>query len=75
MTVSFVYFRLITFGLACILSCAIFFGLTIAIIAGIAYGYNYSMAEFITFTRTYILPYKRYKRNQYSKAKLTYLLS
>ncbi|XP_026739354.1 uncharacterized protein LOC113502152 [Trichoplusia ni] len=51
--------RLITFGLACILSCAIFFGLTIAIIAGIAYGYNYSMAEFITFTRSDVTVFMR----------------
>ncbi|KAJ8722197.1 hypothetical protein PYW08_004599 [Mythimna loreyi] len=51
--------RLITFGLACILCGAVIFGMAIATIAGIAYGYNYSMAEFITFTRSDVTVFMR----------------
>ncbi|KAJ8731243.1 hypothetical protein PYW07_004407 [Mythimna separata] len=51
--------RLITFGLACILCGAVIFGLTIATVAGIAYGYNYSIAEFITFTRSDVTVFMR----------------
>ncbi|XP_021185529.3 uncharacterized protein LOC110372853 [Helicoverpa armigera] len=51
--------RVITFGLTCILSCAVCFGLAIAIIAGVAYGYNYSMAEFITFQRSDVTVFMR----------------
>ncbi|XP_075977923.1 uncharacterized protein LOC142977731 [Anticarsia gemmatalis] len=51
--------RSITFALTCILSCAVCFGLTLAIVAGIAYGYNYSMAEFITFTRSDVTVFMR----------------
>ncbi|XP_004932238.1 uncharacterized protein LOC101739614 [Bombyx mori] len=51
--------RAITFALACLMAFAVCFGLTIAIVAGIAYGYNYSMAEFLTFTRTNVSVFMR----------------
>lgn len=44
------YCRVLTFCLACILSGVITLALIIAIAAGVAYGYNYSMAEYLTFT-------------------------
>ncbi|XP_032517796.2 uncharacterized protein LOC116770434 [Danaus plexippus] len=50
-------------GLTLILSCwlvtAVCCGLFIATMAGIAYGYNYSLAEFITFTRPDVKVYMR----------------
>ncbi|CAB3256105.1 unnamed protein product [Arctia plantaginis] len=51
--------RLITCCVLCLLGYAVCFGLTIAIIAGIAYGYNYSLAEFLTFTRSDVTVYMR----------------
>ncbi|CAK1580445.1 unnamed protein product [Parnassius mnemosyne] len=51
--------RAITFFLTCVLICIICVGLTICIIAGVAYGYNYSLAEFITFTRSDVTVYMR----------------
>ncbi|CAG5045067.1 unnamed protein product [Parnassius apollo] len=51
--------RAITFCLTCVLICIICIGLTICIIAGVAYGYNYSLAEFITFTRSDVTVYMR----------------
>ncbi|XP_028168378.1 uncharacterized protein LOC114358578 [Ostrinia furnacalis] len=51
--------RVITFFLACWMSLAICIGLTVAAVAGIAYGYNYQMAEFLTFTRSDVTVYMR----------------
>uniref|UniRef100_A0A2H1W429 SFRICE_011684 n=1 Tax=Spodoptera frugiperda TaxID=7108 RepID=A0A2H1W429_SPOFR len=57
--------RLVSFFLSCLLAIAICFGLTVAIVTGIAYGYNYSMAEWLTFTRNDITVYMR--RGAFSK--------
>ncbi|XP_059052243.1 uncharacterized protein LOC131846841 [Achroia grisella] len=51
--------RIITFCLACFLAFAVCCGIILAIAAGIAYGYNYSMAEFLTFTRSDVAVYMR----------------
>ncbi|KAJ0176513.1 hypothetical protein K1T71_007692 [Dendrolimus kikuchii] len=51
--------RAITFALACCLGLAVCFGLAMAVVAGIAYGYNYCMAEFITFTRSDVTVFMR----------------
>ncbi|XP_031766260.1 uncharacterized protein LOC113517940 [Galleria mellonella] len=51
--------RIITFCLTCFLAFSVCCGITIAIVAGIAYGYNYSMAEFLTFTRSDVTVYMR----------------
>ncbi|CAH2048700.1 unnamed protein product, partial [Iphiclides podalirius] len=51
--------RAITFCLLAFLICIMCIGFSICIIAGIAYGYNYSMAEFITFTRSDVTVYMR----------------
>ncbi|XP_038210094.1 uncharacterized protein LOC119830974 [Zerene cesonia] len=51
--------RILTFILSCWLVTAICCGLTIAVCAGIAYGYNYSLAEFITLTRADVRVYMR----------------
>ncbi|CAH2096031.1 unnamed protein product [Euphydryas editha] len=51
--------RALTFCLSCWLAFATCCGLGIAVIAGIAYGYNYCLAEFITLTRSDIRVYMR----------------
>ncbi|XP_026327425.1 uncharacterized protein LOC113235752 [Hyposmocoma kahamanoa] len=51
--------RILTFCLGCILSGVIMLALIIAIAAGVAYGYNYSMAEYLTFTRQDTTVYMR----------------
>ncbi|CAH0669466.1 unnamed protein product [Chilo suppressalis] len=51
--------RFITFFLACWLAYAVGLGLAVALTAGIAYGYNYSLAEFLTFTRSDVTVYMR----------------
>ncbi|XP_013145136.1 PREDICTED: uncharacterized protein LOC106108506 [Papilio polytes] len=51
--------RAITFFLLGMLICVVCVGFCISIIAGIAYGYNYSLAEFLTFTRSDVTVYMR----------------
>ncbi|XP_068633547.1 uncharacterized protein [Battus philenor] len=59
--------RAITFCITSILMFIICLGFSICIIAGIAYGYNYSLAEFITFTRSDVSVYMR--RGQWNDRK------
>ncbi|XP_050351145.1 uncharacterized protein LOC126773928 [Nymphalis io] len=51
--------RALTFCLSCWLAYAVCCGLLIASMAGIAYGYNYCVAEFVTFTRNDVKVYMR----------------
>ncbi|KAL0838688.1 hypothetical protein ABMA28_016758 [Loxostege sticticalis] len=51
--------EILTFFLACWMSCVICIGLAAASAAGIAYGYNYQMAEWLTFTRSDVTVYMR----------------
>ncbi|XP_049873470.1 uncharacterized protein LOC126372014 [Pectinophora gossypiella] len=51
--------RAVTFVLACVLFCVMGLAVIVAIGAGVAYGYNYSMAEFLTFTRQDTTVYMR----------------
>ncbi|XP_045536639.1 uncharacterized protein LOC106717743 [Papilio machaon] len=51
--------RAITFCLLGMLIFIVCIGFCISIIAGIAYGYNYSLAEFLTFTRSDVTVYMR----------------
>ncbi|KAL4716692.1 hypothetical protein ACJJTC_004811 [Scirpophaga incertulas] len=55
--------RIITFFLACWLSCAVSLLLLVAAIAGVVYGYNYSIAEFVTFKRSDVTLY--FKRGHF----------
>ncbi|XP_039753336.1 uncharacterized protein LOC120628783 [Pararge aegeria] len=51
--------RILTFFLSCWLAYAVCCGLGVAIIAGIAYGYNYCLAEYIVLTRSDVSVYMR----------------
>ncbi|XP_022814067.1 uncharacterized protein LOC111347910 [Spodoptera litura] len=51
--------RLISFFLSFLLCITICFGLSVSVVTGIAYGYNYSMAEWLTFTRHDVTVYMR----------------
>ncbi|XP_047533419.1 uncharacterized protein LOC125068363 [Vanessa atalanta] len=51
--------RALTFCLSCWLACSVCCGLLIASIAGIAYGYNYCVAEFVTLRRGDVKVYMR----------------
>ncbi|XP_072948779.1 uncharacterized protein [Epargyreus clarus] len=51
--------RTITFCLGCCTVCVICLGLVITVMAGIAYGYNYSFAEYINFSKSDVTIYMR----------------
>ncbi|XP_069359575.1 uncharacterized protein, partial [Maniola hyperantus] len=51
--------RILTFFLSCWLVCSVCCGLSIATIAGVAYGYNYCFAEFIVHARPDVKVYMR----------------
>ncbi|XP_045772473.1 uncharacterized protein LOC123872307 [Maniola jurtina] len=51
--------RILTFFLSCWLACSVCCGLGIAIIAGVAYGYNYCLAESIIHMRPDVRVYMR----------------
>ncbi|XP_022116904.2 uncharacterized protein LOC110994527 [Pieris rapae] len=51
--------RILTFFLSCWLMVAVCCGLMIAVLAGVAYGYNYCIAEFVTLTQADVRVYMR----------------